>query len=283
MFEIMGRKYASVTCADVVLYDLVCGNPVAKFDTLKLSTVEQTADTNDVQGGKGNPILARIPSNKQVNLTIQDAVMTMTYLAVVTGGEVITSGADTAIRIAYNEKVTATDDGIALAHAMPANTTLWLAEVDNGIISERKARYDAPAEGGAIQKVTLKDAQWRPSDYTIEAGKDYQIFYSYDITTADEARELTVFSDIFAKTYRFVGDTELYNTATGRNDALQIEVPRFALDNNYTFELNADGTAAVFDMNGTALADDDKRLIVYRIYNGNELGEESECIEGASI
>lgn len=23
MFEIMGRKYASVTCADVVLYDLV--------------------------------------------------------------------------------------------------------------------------------------------------------------------------------------------------------------------------------------------------------------------
>ena len=35
-------------------------------------------------------------------------------------------------------------------------------------------------------------------------------------------------------------------------------------------------------MNGTALADDDKRLIVYRIYNGNELGEESECIEGAS-
>ena len=175
------------------------------------------------------------------------------------------------------------NDGIALAHAMPANTTLWLAEVDNGIISERKARYDSPADGGEVQTIALKDAQWRPSDYTIEAGKDYQVFYNYDITTADEAKELTVFSDIFAKTYRFVGDTELYNTATGRNDALQIEVPRFALDNNYTFELNADGTAAVFDMNGTALADDDKRLIVYRIYNGNELGEESECIEGASI
>ena len=207
MFEIMGRKYASVTCADVVLYDLVCGNPVAKFDTLKLSTVEQTADTNDVQGGKGNPILARIPSNKQVNLTIQDAVMSMTYLAVVTGGEVVTSGDDTAIRIAYNEKVTATEEGIALTHGMAAGSTLWLAEVDNGVISERKARYDLQLKV-ANSKITLKDAQWRPSDYTIEAGKDYQIFYSYDITTADEARELTVFSDIFAKTYRFVGDTE---------------------------------------------------------------------------
>lgn len=280
MLEIMGRKYASVTCADVVLYDLVCGNPVAKFDTLKLSTVEQTADTNDVQGGKGNPILARIPSNKQVNLTIQDAVMSMTYLAIVTGGEVINSGEGSAIRIAFNEKVMATEEGIKLSHKMPIGTTLWLAEVKDGIISERKARYDAEAETDTI---TLEDENWRPSDYDVTANKEYQVFYNYDITTANEAKELTVFSDVFAKTYRFVGDTELYNTATGRNDALQIEVPRFALDNSYTFELNADGTAAVFDMNGTALADDEKRLIIYRIYNGNDLGEANDCLEGASL
>ncbi len=283
MFEIMGRKYASVTCADVVLYDLVCGNPVAKFDTLKLSSIEQTADTNDVQGGKGNPVLARIASNKQVNLSIQDAVMSMTYLAVVTGGEVITSGESSAIRIAYNEKVKAEDTGLKLTHAMPAGTTLWLAEVKDGIISERKARFDVAEGDTSVQTIALADANWRPSDYTIEAGKEYQVFYSYDITTAEQAKELTVFSDVFAKTYRLVGDTELYNTATGRNDALQIEVPRFALDSNYTFELNADGTAAVFDMNGAALADDEKRLIIYRIYNGNEVGEATECIEGASL
>jgi hypothetical protein len=35
-------------------------------------------------------------------------------------------------------------------------------------------------------------------------------------------------------------------------------------------------------MNGTALADDDKRLIVYKIYNGTD-SSEVECIEGASI
>lgn len=285
MFEIMGRKYASVTCADVVLYDLVCGNPVAKFDTLKLSTVEQTADNNDVQGGKGNPILARIPSNKQVNLTIQDAVMSMTYLAVVTGGEVIKSGANSAIRIAFNEKITPVqgDAGVVikLTHPMAAGTTLWLAEVDNGIISERKARLDLTEE---TQEITISDENWRPTDYTknIEIGKEYQVFYNYDITKESQASELTVFSEVFAKTYRFVGDTELYNTATGRNDALQIEVPRFALDNSYTFELNADGTAAVFDMNGTALADDEKRLIIYRIYDDErEAGPVYDCIEAS--
>ncbi len=276
MFEIMGRKYASVTCADVVLYDLVCGNPVAKFDTLKMSSVEQTADTNDVQGGKGNPILARIASNKAINLTMQDAIMSMTYLAVVTGGEVVKSGDQSAVRISYNEKVKAENSKIKLTHSMAAGTTLWLAEVKDGVISERKARYDS---ADAIQDINITGEGWKPTTYTVTDGKEYQVFYSYDITEADKAKELTIFSDIFAKTYRFVGDTELYNTATGRNEALQIEIPRLALDNAFTMEFSADGTAAVFDMNGTALADDDKRLIVYRVYTEGTAGAEENCLK----
>ena len=276
MFEIMGRKYASVTCADVVLYDLVCGNPVAKFDTLKMSSVEQTADTNDVQGGKGNPILARIASNKAINLTMQDAIMSMTYLAVVTGGEVVKSGDQSAVRISYNEKVKAENSKIKLTHSMAAGTTLWLAEVKDGVISERKARYDSV---DAIQDINITGEGWKPTTYTVADGKEYQVFYSYDITEADKAKELTIFSDIFAKTYRFVGDTELYNTATGRNEALQIEIPRLALDNAFTMEFSADGTAAVFDMNGTALADDDKRLIVYRVYTEGTAGAEENCLK----
>lgn len=277
MLEIMGRKYASVTCADVVLYDLICGNPVAKFDTLKMSSIEQTADNQDVQGGKGNPILARIPSNKMVNLTIQDAVMSMSYLSVVTGGEVIKSGDTSAIRITFNEKVVATDTAIELSNPAAAGTTVWFAEVNDGIITERKARYDVPA-GAAVSTIDIADDEIRPTDYAFVAGKEYQVFYSYDITSANKASELTVFGDVFAKTYRFVGDTEIYNTATGRNDALQIEVPRFALDSNFSFELSADGTAAVFDMNGTALADDEKRLIIYRIYD-DTTPTEVECFE----
>ena len=277
MLEIMGRKYASVTCADVVLYDLICGNPVAKFDTLKMSSIEQTADNQDVQGGKGNPILARIPSNKMVNLTIQDAVMSMSYLSVVTGGEVIKSGDTSAIRITFNEKVVATDTAIELSNPAAAGTTVWFAEVNDGIITERKARYDVPA-GAAVSTIDIADDEIRPTDYAFVAGKEYQVFYSYDITSANKASELTVFGDVFAKTYRFVGDTEIYNTATGRNDALQIEVPRFALDSNFSFELSADGTAAVFDMNGTALADDEKRLIIYRIYDDTTPAE-VECFE----
>ena len=45
MLEIQGRKYASVTVCDVTLYDLVTDYPVMYFDTLKLTSLEGTAES----------------------------------------------------------------------------------------------------------------------------------------------------------------------------------------------------------------------------------------------
>lgn len=277
LFDIRGRQYATITVADVVFYDLICGNPVIKFDTLTLSTVEQSSTQTNVQGGKGNPILAVINSDKVVNLTLENALMSMGYLSVITGGEITKSGDGKKVTISTNEVVTATAEGIELKHAMPGGSTLWLAELTNGIISERKARYDAPA-GSSAQDITLADANWKPSTYTIEAGKTYQVFYTYELTEVNEASELTVFADKFSKTYRMVGDTELYNTATGRNEAFQIEVPRLDLDDSYTLTLSAAGEAATFNLSGTALADDQKRLIIYRLYDEEGSAIEEDCL-----
>lgn len=281
LFDIRGRQYATVTVADVVFYDLVCGNPVIKFDTLTLSTVEQSATQTNVQGGKGNPVLAVITSDKVVNLSLENALMSMGYLSVITGGDIAKSGNGNKILISTNEKVTATTTGISLKHAIPAGSTLWLAEIVDGVISERKARYDAPA-GSAVQDITLSDANWKPSTYAITSGKEYQVFYTYELSQVNEASELTIFADKFSKTYRMVGDTELYNTATGKNEALQIEVPRLKLDDSYTLSLSAAGDAATFNLSGTALADDEKRLIIYRLYDeAGNAGEAEDCLLGA--
>ena len=47
--------------ADVTIYkikdDGAPGAPVLYLDTLKVSTIEQTAETSDARGGKGNPKL----------------------------------------------------------------------------------------------------------------------------------------------------------------------------------------------------------------------------------
>lgn len=50
--------------ADVTFYkineDGTPGAPVLFLDTLKVSTIEQTAETADARGGKGNPKSAKV-------------------------------------------------------------------------------------------------------------------------------------------------------------------------------------------------------------------------------
>ena len=87
MLDIQGRKYASVTVCDVTLYDLVTKYPVMYFDTLKVTTLEGTAEVTDIQGGQGNATLASVSHSKAINVQFDDAIMTMSSLAVLTGGE----------------------------------------------------------------------------------------------------------------------------------------------------------------------------------------------------
>ena len=54
-------RYGIKEVADVTFYEINAdgtqGKPVLFLDTLKVSTIEQTAETVDARGGKGNPKL----------------------------------------------------------------------------------------------------------------------------------------------------------------------------------------------------------------------------------
>ncbi len=54
-------RYGIKEVADVTFYEInpdgTAGKPVLYLDTLKMSTIEQTAEQTDARGGKGNPKL----------------------------------------------------------------------------------------------------------------------------------------------------------------------------------------------------------------------------------
>ena len=54
-------RYGIKEVADVTFYEITAdgkpGKPVLFLDTLKVSTIEQTAETAEARGGKGNPVL----------------------------------------------------------------------------------------------------------------------------------------------------------------------------------------------------------------------------------
>lgn len=75
--------------ADVTFYQLDDNGkpmyPVLYLDTLKVSTIEQTAETADARGGKGNAKLISWDFNKEINVTLEDALFSAKSLAIMFG------------------------------------------------------------------------------------------------------------------------------------------------------------------------------------------------------
>jgi hypothetical protein len=59
-----------------------------------------------------------------------------------------------------------------------------------------------------------------------------------------------------------VGESFLLDQDTGRKIGMQIEIPRFKLDTNFSFTLEAEGDASVFDFSGVALSDNGNIIIM---------------------
>lgn len=85
LFEAYGIKEV----ADVVFYDTATKTPVLYFDTLKVSTIEQTAEQSTANGGKGNAPLIVWDYGKNITLTLEDALFSMKSLAMMYGGRVL--------------------------------------------------------------------------------------------------------------------------------------------------------------------------------------------------
>ena len=75
--------------------------PVLKLDTLKVSTIEFTAEQSEARGGKGNPPLIIWDYGREINVTIEDALLSMDALEVMFG-ESATQREDTVIEINAN-------------------------------------------------------------------------------------------------------------------------------------------------------------------------------------
>ena len=59
--------------------------PVLTFDTLKVSTLEMTAEQSEARGGKGNPPIIIWDYGREVNVALEDAVLSMGCLEAMFG------------------------------------------------------------------------------------------------------------------------------------------------------------------------------------------------------
>lgn len=84
------KQYGIKEVADVTIYKIDAQGDETPFlflDTLKVSTLEQTAEQADARGGKGNPKLITWDYGKEINVTLEDALFSPKSMALMWGGE----------------------------------------------------------------------------------------------------------------------------------------------------------------------------------------------------
>ena len=88
------EQYGIKEVADVCLYAIELDEnddevyvPVLYLDTLKISTVEETADQASARGGLGNPELIIWDYGKEITVTLEDALYTPASQSMTWGGK----------------------------------------------------------------------------------------------------------------------------------------------------------------------------------------------------
>lgn len=253
-------RYGIKEVADVTFYTIngSTGAPEAPalyLDTLKVSTIETTAEETYAQGGKGNARLIGWDFNKEITLTLQDALFSAKSLAIMFGA----AG--------------------SIAHELKCNVD---SHPENLIMRTRTFVADSTAmpdnqlniRGKVYTKNNRKvfDAEGKAVTGNLSIGTKY--FESFDLEATD-VTVITINADTFSENYYITGDTYVKNEKSGEDEFFQFVVPKAKVSSDVTLTLEAEGAPTVFDMTVTVLRPDDGNMMKLIKYN-------LEGVEGAT-
>ena len=256
-------RYGIKEVADVTFYKIESdgsrGAPVLYLDTLKVSTVEQTASSSDARGGKGNPKLVSWDFGKEINVNLTDALFSPASMAIMFGGK---DGVGISTE-KTNEKITK----VAMTRILKtaADSTV---EMDT---AEGRKTVKVLAEGGStyntgITKVTDADGtEVSASQFGSKTAGD-KFFVHYEVTPTSK-KVININADTFPGTYYITGDTFCRSDVTGEDDFFQFIIPKAKMSPENTITLEAEGDPSVFNLNLTVLRPESGPMMQLIQYN----------------
>ena len=289
-------RYGIKEVADVTFYkinsDGTRGDPVLYLDTLKVSTIEQTAESVDARGGKGNPKLVTWDYGKEITVSIEDALFSSKSMAIMFGDGTVSQGTQLIQKTAVirmgkasegkvktvNDYITAdiydANEGskrvklyIGSENTAPTGEVMLTNQIaftgPNSIVSKL---YD---EDGTVldEAFTLADLKALYSTGQTATGTEYdghKFMFTYWVGTI--GKQIVVSGDTFPGTYYVQGDTYARSDVDGSDQFFQFIIPKAKMTSENTITLEAEGDPAVFNMNLTVLRPEDgdmMKLIQY--------------------
>ena len=258
-------RYGIKEVADVTFYSINAdgsrGAPALYLDTLKVSTIEQTAETADARGGKGNPKLITWDYGKEINVTIEDALFSSKSMAIMFGnGTVANKSADVITKTAvvnidkdgklpnfftadvYDAVAGAKRLKVRMDETNPASDEIAFANSGITLVS-------LTAENGTVIDDSFTKPEWTTVGLTNYKGQKAFVTYTVKATT----KTIVISGDSFPGTYYIVGDTYARSDVTGADQFFQFIIPKAKVTSENTITLEAEGDPSVFSMNLTVL------------------------------
>ena len=253
-------RYGIKEVADVTFYEL--GNtgmpthPVLYLDTLKVSTIEQTAEEAEARGGKGNAALIAWDYGKEINVTLEDALFSAKSMAIMFGNGKVKSfdssaaSGDTGDYIMKTVQILVAEDG------KDPNGTHWIGPDGKKYEMINPKYYDA--EGKTVKVADLK--------------KETRYLCTFDLKASGAVIEVS--GNSFPGTYYVVGDTFARSEASGNDEMFQFIIPKAKVTSENTITLEAEGDPSVFNMSLKVLRPADgvmMKLIKYELAGGADV------------
>ena len=248
-------RYGIKEVADVTFYDLdnngMPTHPVLYLDTLKVSTIEQTAEEAEARGGKGNAALIAWDYGKEINVTLEDALFSAKSMAIMFGNGKVKS---------FDDK--GTDYIMKTIQVVPTEA----GKDPNG------AKWTGP-DGKQYDMINAKfyDAEGKNIKITeLKANERYLCTFDLKATGA----VIEVSGNSFPGTYYVVGDTFARSEASGNDEMFQFIIPKAKVTSENTITLEAEGDPSVFNMSLKVLRPADgimMKLIKYELSGGAEV------------
>ena len=280
-------RYGIKEVADVTMYEInpdgTPGKPVLFLDTLKVSTIEQTAEQVDARGGKGNPKLVTWDYGKEITVSIEDALFSPKSMSIMLGDGTVAQGNGDYIMKTAVIRMAATNSGYTksavdyvIADIYDANegskrAKLYIgsevtppvgmvaldSQISFSITGATSKLYD---EDGTVldEAFTASDLKalysTGQSDSTgAYSGHKFMFTYWVKATT----KRITISGDSFPGTYYIQGDTYARSDVTGKDQFFQFIIPKAKMTAEQTITLEAEGDPSVFNMNLTVLRPED--------------------------
>lgn len=232
-------RYGIKEVADVTFYDLnddgTMGAPVLYLDTLKVSTIETTAENVSARGGKGNPELVTWDYGKEITVTLEDALFSAKSMAIMFGS----------LDANGKTKVYQGTEGATIHKTLPVamvNTTAGTAELNGVVVTIPTTATYYDQEGSAVASTTT----WAYVTFLVETR---------------DTKVIEVSSATFPGTYYITGDTYARSDVSGKDEFFQFIIPKAKVTSEVTLTMEAEGDPSTFSMNLRVLRPTDGKMM----------------------